>query len=96
MKKVYKYKCTKEEWKEFIATMNSGDKFEVDEEMYYYWLEVLPPIFMHKWIDFLPGHEGHKMRVEFGFAEGADYITVFFRSLDGKRFYGQKTNKMAH
>lgn len=92
---MFKYKCTKEEWKEFIEIMNSGERFEVDEEMYYYWLEVLPPIFMYQHIDFLPGHEGHKMQVDFGFAEGCEYITVFFRSPDGKQFFGQRTKKRA-
>lgn len=95
MDRIHKYECSKEDWQEFITAINSKDRFEIDEEMYYYWLDVLPPVFMHQWIDFLPGHEGHKMFCEFGFAEGADYITVFFRSPDGKHFYGQKTNKMA-
>ena len=92
---MFRYKGTSEEWNEFIVTMNSGERFEIDEEMYYYWLEVLPPIFMHQHIKFLPGHEGHKMWADFGFAEGCECITVFFRSPDGKRFFGQKTKKMA-
>ena len=38
---VFAYDCSKEKWQEFIEAMHSGDKFEIDEEMYFYWLEVL-------------------------------------------------------
>ncbi len=93
--KVYRRgECHGEEWTEFIKAMHSGKVFECDEEMYFYWLEVLPPIFMGGQINFLPGHEGHAMHVDFGFAEGAEPITVFWRSLDGKRFFGQRTKKI--
>ena len=95
MSKVHKYECTSEEWKEFINAMHSGEKFECDEEMFFYWLEVLPPIFMSREITFLPGHEGHRMYCDFGFAEGEDYITVFWRDPEGKRFFGQRTKKIA-
>jgi len=94
MDKVYRRECSSEEWGEFIKAMHSGEQFECDEEMYFYWLEVLPPIFMFQAIDFLPGHEGHRMKVDFGFAEGADCVTVFWRSPDKKRCFGQRTKKM--
>ena len=94
MDKVYQRECSSEEWAEFIKVMHSGEVFECDEAMYFYWLEVLPPIFMFETITWLPGHEGHGMRVDFGFAEGAEPITVFWRSLDKKRFFGQRTKKM--
>lgn len=81
-------------WQAFIDAMCSGERFECDEEMYYYWLEVLPPVFMHREITFLPGHEGHLMRVDFGFAEGAEPVTVFWRSPDRTRFFGQRTTFM--
>lgn len=72
--------------------MNSKKRFQIDEEMYFYWLEVLPPVFMNKYIKFLPGHEGHDMKVDFGFAEGVEEITVFWQ-FDGK-FFGQGTSKV--
>ena len=93
MDKVYSYPCNHEEWKEFIVVMHSGEKFECNEKMCFYWLEVLPPIFMYQKIDFLPGHEGKPAHVDFGFAEGCDLVTVFWRSLDKKRFFGQRTKK---
>ena len=89
-----KSECKAEKWNEFIAAMHSGNEFEVDEEMFNYWLGVLPPVFMGRMITWLPCHEGHQMYVDFGFAEGFEPITVFWRSLDGKRFFGQRTHKI--
>ena len=71
-------------WSRFIEAMHSGEEVEIDEEMYYYWLEVLPPVFMWKVID------GKKY--EFGFAEGAEPVTVFWRK-DG-RFFCRRTEIM--
>jgi len=34
---------TPDAWNDFIAAMHSGEVVEIDEEMYFYWLEVLPP-----------------------------------------------------
>lgn len=90
----YNYNCTTEQWQDFIKAMNSGERFQVDEEMFYYWLEVLPPVFMNREITFLPGHEGHRMYVSFGFAEGAEPITVFWVDPSDKHFYGQQTKKI--
>ena len=94
MPKIHKYECTTPEWGEFINAMHSGEQFEVDEEMFFYWLEVLPPIFMGEAITYLPGHEGHTMRCDFGFAEGAEPITVFWRDLPNKKYFGQRTEKI--
>lgn len=94
MAKVYKYSDKGEAWNEFIQAMHSGGQFECDEEMYFYWLEVLPPIFMYKNIDYLPGHEGHHMWVDFGFAEGWEPITVFWQDPQKTRFFGQRTTKI--
>jgi len=91
--KVFKRDCTRAEWDKFITAMTSGQIFECDEEMFFYWLEILPPIFMHETIDYLPGYEGHPKKVSFGFAEGSGYIMVFWKSKG--RFYGQQTKRRA-
>lgn len=57
-------------WKEFIAQMHSGETLEVDSDIFYYFLGVLPPIFMRKVID--------GQRYSFGFAEGAESIVGFW------------------
>lgn len=88
---VYKRECTPTEWQEFIKVMQSGTRFEVDGKMWYYWLEVLPPVFMSRHIDYFPGREGLQTPVDFGFAEGTELITVFWR--ESGHYYGQRTNK---
>jgi hypothetical protein len=35
-----------EQSEEFLAAMQSGQPFEMDEESFYYWLEVLPPTYI--------------------------------------------------
>ena len=60
---------------EFLKALCSGETFECDDEMYSYWLEVLPPIHMGKLVQ-LPN--GETVNADFGFAEGAEEITVFW------------------
>lgn len=62
-------------WDAFIRAMNSGEQFECNEEMYYYWLECLPPAFMYRLVEW---PDGFKVKAHFGFVEGADYITAFW------------------
>lgn len=89
--------CHGPKWEEFIKVFTSGQRFEVDEEMWDYWLEVLPPVFMYKEIDYFPGREGIPTMASFGFVEGADYITVFW--VEGpkhdRHLYGQRSNRIA-
>jgi hypothetical protein len=78
---------TPDTWQEFLAAMQSGQTFECDEAMFNYWLEVLPPAHMGRNV-VLPN--GDKVRAAFGFAEGQDFITVFWSS--GGRYFGCRTN----
>jgi hypothetical protein len=78
---------TSGKWAEFIMAMRSGNKIEIDKEIYYYFLEVLPPIFMNRELPF-PDPK-HPMRYGFGFAEGAEEIKVFWR--EGEKYFCQKT-----
>jgi hypothetical protein len=75
-------------WGEFIQAMHSGERFEVDEEMYFYWLEVLPPAWMNRTVTV----GGEEIRSHFGFAEGYDKVTAFWTK-DG-RYFGQRTDIM--
>ena len=86
--KIYREECTPDEWHEFIEKMQSGEVFEVDEEMFYYWLEVLPPVYMGKTVEI----EGVPIRCSFGFAEGTEQITDFWCK-DG-RFFGKRSNRI--
>lgn len=86
--KVHRYEDkTPGAWAEFIAAMHSAEPFECDDEMYYYWLEVLPPVYMGRTVKLA---NGETRRVHFGFAEGADVITAFWQQ--GDRYFGCRTN----
>ena len=76
------------QWDEFIKALHSDEVTEIDEEMYLYWLEVLPPIYMGRVVRI----KGISRRVNFGFAEGYDNITAFWR--DGGRFFCARTEEM--
>jgi len=73
--RVFRYSDPQPAWDEFIAAMRSGEQFECDEEMYYYWLEVLPPKYLKNPVTW---PDGQSVRSHFGFAEGADYIVAFW------------------
>lgn len=74
---------------EFLRSMHSGAPFEMDEESWYYWLEVLPPVYMSRDVQ-LPN--GDRVHASFGFAEGYDQITAFWKK--GGRYYGCRTEQI--
>jgi hypothetical protein len=76
-------------WQSGLEWMHSGDQIEVDEEVFYYFLEVLPPVFMGKRFKFADGQE---VLAAFGFAEGAEPITVFWTDKETKRNYCHRSN----
>ena len=74
---------------EFVAAMSSRLPFEIDAESWYYWLEVLPPVYMGRTVK-LPS--GKTVRASFGFAEGEEAITAFWEH-DG-RYYACGTDEI--
>ena len=70
----------------FLKAMHSGETFEMDEDSWDYWLNVLPPVFMHRAIKLM---NGDTVSATFGFAEGEEQITAFWRR-EG-RFLGCQT-----
>ena len=83
---IFKYECSSEEWQKAIEAMRSGEIVEIDEEFYWYFLEVLPPVFMNKRID--------GKFYDFGFAEGCENIRLFWRECgeDKYRYYCKQSN----
>jgi len=65
---------TKENWTETIAAMHSGAVIEIDQDVYWYFLEVLPPAYMGKTITLPDGQ-----RADYGFAEGYEPVTAFWQ-----------------
>lgn len=72
--------CRGDAWRAFIQVMRSGETFEIDREMYDYWLGVLPPV---RW----GGVTRDGQPYDFAFAEGCDVLTAFWRQ--GERYFGR-------
>lgn len=83
--KVWQCEGDPDGWDAFIAEMHSGRVFECDEEMYYYWLEVLPPAWMNRSISTPVGP-----RRTFGFAEGEEKVVAFWTQAG--RYFGWQTD----
>lgn len=75
------------EWDALIHDMDSGKLVEINEAVFDYFLGVLPPVYMNRDVT-LPG--GRMVRASFGFAEGRDYVTAFWRDPEG--IFCQRTN----
>lgn len=76
-------------WQEFLIAMRYGKPVEIDGEMWFYWLEVLPPA-RGPYEATLP--TGQVVRALFGFAEGEECIVAFWR--DGQRRFCCRTNEL--
>ena len=81
------YRCDDISWKPFFAAVARGERCEVDEEFYYCWLEVLPPIFMNRTVELA---DGTSRRVDFGAAEGDGVpVDAFWR--EGEHCFAQRS-----
>lgn len=68
-------------WPHFLKARASKMKIRIDKDMYYYWLDVLPPV--HQEADF------------FTQAEGIEYIIRFWKETRNNRkthYYCQRTD----
>jgi len=91
---VYAYETTSgDDWARFIAEIHAGDNaIEMDNEMYFYWLEGLPPIYMGRsgaGRDSLAPLGASGL---FGFAEGRENIVDFWEQ--GKRYFCRGSQRM--
>ena len=78
---------------EFCAARDTDRRVEVSEDLWFYFLEVLPPVHMGYWARRSngPGAGWTEFKASFGFAEGAELVTAFWRE-DG-RYFAQLTNE---
>ncbi len=71
-----------------------GERVEMDEELWWYYLEVLPPVHMRYRATLC---DGTQKDAAFGFAEGAELVTAFWR--DGwngethAKYFAQRTTE---
>ncbi len=74
-------------WKPFLAAIARGEKVEVDEASYHYWMETLPPKLWHQFVEMI---DGTKRRVDFGEAEGSGVPITGYWEENG-RYFAQLT-----
>jgi len=86
---IYTYE---DDFKDFISAKDKGELCRIDEEMWYYFLEVLPPIYMGERQDVVIDGVTFSRYCSFGFAEGYEEITDFWK--DGACYYCKKSNRM--
>jgi hypothetical protein len=75
--KVYTYE---NDFAQFVRDNDGTQVLRIDEEMYYYWLEALPPVYMDKIREVEIDGAIFKKRCSFGFAEGTETVTDFWRN----------------
>ena len=75
--KIYTYE---NDFAQFVKDNDGSRVLRIDEEMYYYWLEVLPPVYMGEVVPVVIDGVTYNRRCTFGFAEGREPITDFWVS----------------
>ena len=81
----------------FCAARETGNRVEVDRELFDYFLEVLPPIHMGYWVELRNGKGDYYPRwASFGFAEGAERVTAFWSGsvTEKGRYFAQLTQEI--
>lgn len=70
---------------EFVARLHGGEEIEIDQDLFDYFLEVLPPVRMGTNVE-MP--DGNLLKTCFLFAEGYEQLTAFYfkPGLKGRRF----------
>jgi hypothetical protein len=77
--KIYTYE---NDFQQFVKDNDGSRVLRIDEEMFFYWLEVLPPVYTHEPVK-IAFPEGDSIIIcSFGFAEGRETVTDFWRSED--------------
>jgi len=76
-------------WLDAHKKLNSGEIIEITQKFFDYFLGVLPPVGMGRWVRLQNGRE---IRSAFEFAEGAERITAYW--IEDSRFYAAQTNQV--
>jgi hypothetical protein len=77
---------TTSDLREKLKEAGVGGEVEVSKHLYWYFMEVLPPVAMPIWLQ--------NRRYDFGFAEGAETIVAFREDDLEHRYYATLTDKM--
>jgi len=76
-----------DDFKLYVEKIERGYTLEITEELFNYWLNVLPPVWMRRNFTF---KDGLNIPASFAFAEGSENLVIFWR--DGKKFFARKSN----
>lgn len=87
--KIYTYE---NDFKEYVEAVNAGLVCRIDENIFDYFLEVLPPVYMDKIKDVEIDGVKYPKRCSFGFAEGWEAVIDFWRA-DGA-YYAKKSKRL--
>jgi hypothetical protein len=82
---------TREHWDAFMKAVHAGERCQIDQDIYDYFLDVLPPKFMYAPVELV---DGERITAAFGFAEGAMQVIAFWRRtvVDGQaNYFAQQT-----
>jgi len=81
-------------WEEFLTARDTGEKVEITEAMWCYWGDVLPPVRYRQYVTLVTGE---RLLIDFGFADGAEVITGFWRQImpdKAQHYFCQLTQEM--
>ena len=79
MTKLYTYEA---DFEQYVEDIQERKPLLIDEDMFYYWLEVLPPVYMFQMKTVQIDGVGHEKFCSFGFAEGFDCVIDFYAKYD--------------
>ena len=89
-KRVYSYE---QDFTDFVRDRAERKPLLIDSEMMYYWLEVLPPVYMNKVRPVTIDGVTFERQCSFGFAEGMECVTDFWPAGDGN-YWALLSNRM--
>lgn len=75
--KIYTYE---NDFADFVKDNDGSRVLRIDKEMFYYWLEVLPPVYMGEVVPVVIDGVTYNRKCSFGFAEGRETIVDFWSS----------------
>jgi hypothetical protein len=77
---------TRQHWEAFMKAVHAGERCQIDQDIYDYFLDVLPPKFMYAPVELV---NGERITAAFGFAEGAMQVIAFWRG--EANYFAQQT-----
>ena len=79
MTKLYTYEA---DFEQYVEDIQERKPLLIDEDMFYYWLEVLPPVYMFQIKTVQINGVGQQKFCSFGFAEGFECVIDFYAKYD--------------